>query len=273
MKAMKNIFSEPSQPSSVVRRCRSAVVALMTGIVAVSAATAWSQPYRNTRPRPISPQNTAPPAPQNRSTRTSQNQPPVTLNSEYEILPIPVRSLRDYAWHYIDVPLPRKIKVHDIISIIVDEKSEVTLRSGFNRQRTANLKAELKEFLRIGKRNRLSNAARNQPTIDANLTSRMQTNGRVTEQEGIRYRIAAIVVDVLPNGNLVIEGRKTLQSDHDVWTLSLTGIISSQNVRRDNTALSENIANLVVVKRRSGKVYDSTKRPWGIRLYDMLSPF
>lgn len=191
----------------------------------------------------------------------------------HRIVPFQARRTRDFSWMHIDPQQARQIRVHDIISIIVDEKSEVTLRSGFDRQRTANLKAELKEFMRIGKNGNLATAAENQPTIDTNLTSRMNSSGRVTNQEGIRYRIAATVVDVLPNGTIVLEARKSIRTDAEVWQFSLTGLLRSQDVRRDNTASSENIANLDIVKKRNGKVFDSTKRPWGIRLYDLLSPF
>jgi flagellar L-ring protein precursor FlgH len=95
----------------------------------------------------------------------------------------------------------------------------------------------------------------------------------VSEKEEVLYRIAATVVDVLPNGNLVLEAQKEIQTNREVWTYTLTGTIRSQDINRDNTALSENIANLQIKKTQSGKVYDSTKRPWGTRLYDMFFPF
>lgn len=207
------------------------------------------------------------------SRRTMMANDIANSSDQYAIPRLRDERIRGFSWMYIDPPQARVVKVHDIISIIVDEKSEVTLRSGFDRQRTANLKAELKEFMRFGKNGNLATAADNQPTIDTNFTSRANSSGRATAQEGIRYRIAATVVDVLPNGTIVLEARKSIRTDHDVWQFSLTGLIRSADVRRDNTALSENIANLDIIKTRDGKVFDSTKRPWGIRLYDLLSPF
>lgn len=192
---------------------------------------------------------------------------------DYVIRPPAPLTVRDYSWIFIDPPPPRQIRLHDIVSIVVDEKSEVTLRSGFNRQRTVNLKAELKEFIRFSEKGNLTNAAANQPTIDTNLNGQMRTLGRVTDQEGIRYRIAATVVNVLPNGVVVLEAHKSIRTDRDVWQFTLTGKIRSEDIRRDNSALSENIADLQIVKSRAGKVYDSTKRGWGTRLYDLLWPF
>ena len=187
--------------------------------------------------------------------------------------PPPVLHVRDYAWAYVGVPEPREILVHDIITIIVNEKAEVNAQSRFNRQRSANLKAEVKDFIRLDEDGQLATAAPNQPTIDVNLQGRLQSTGQLSEQEGIKYRIAATVVDVLPNGNIILEARKSIRSNKDIWEYSLTGTLRPQDIQPDNTALSENIANLDIVKKSRGKVNDSTQRPWGIRLYDALSPF
>ncbi|MEX0702171.1 MAG: flagellar basal body L-ring protein FlgH [Planctomycetales bacterium] len=200
--------------------------------------------------------------------------PPVPLLDFYRQAEGPLGPrIADYSWIYIPAPEPYEIKVHDIVTIIVDEKSETLLNSRYNRTRNGTLKAELKEFVRLGDSGNARPAAEDQPTIDTNLQSRLQSTGQATDQEGMRYRIAATVVDVLPNGNLVLEARKSIRTDGDLWQYSLTGILRSEDINRDNTALSENIANLDIIKKQQGKVRDSTKRPWGMALYDMLSPF
>ncbi len=181
--------------------------------------------------------------------------------------------IRDYSLIYVPAPEPIVVKVHDIITIMVDEKSSVTVDSRFNRNRTETLKAELKEFMRIDAAGNLAPAALNSPKIDTQLQGRLQSTGQLADREGIQYRIAAIVVDIRPNGNLILEARKSIRTNHDVWEYRLTGEIRSKDVNRDNTALSENIANLDIVKHQRGKVYQSTKRPWGVVLYDWFFPF
>lgn len=181
--------------------------------------------------------------------------------------------IRDYSLIYVPAPEPIVVKVHDIISILVDEKSSVTVDSRFNRNRTETLKAELKEFMRINEMGNLAPAALNSPKIDAQLQGRLQSTGQLADREGIQYRIAAIVVDIRPNGNLILEARKSIRTNRDVWEYRLTGEIRSKDVNRDNTALSENIANLNIEKHQRGKVYQSTKRPWGVVLYDWFFPF
>ncbi len=59
----------------------------------------------------------------------------------------PVRTIREYSRIYIDPLPPKKIQLHDIVTIIVDEKSEVIMNQKFNRQKNAGLKADLKSFV------------------------------------------------------------------------------------------------------------------------------
>lgn len=184
------------------------------------------------------------------------------------------RQIRDYSWIYIDpAPEPRQLKVHDIIVIVVDEKSEVTENSLYNRQKMGQLKLELKEFIRIDDAGNLANAAENSPTVDTNLQQMMNSRGVLQNREGMKFRIAAVVSDILPNGNIVLEARKSVRSNWDVWTYSLTGIARPEDVLANNTILSENIYNLDIDKTEKGRIRDSTRRGWVSTVYDYLSPF
>jgi flagellar L-ring protein precursor FlgH len=181
--------------------------------------------------------------------------------------------IRDYSWIYIDAAPPRKLQVHDIITVIVDEKSEVTSNNSYVRQKQGQFKAELRNFIRIDSSGNLNNAAQNQPSVEGNLQSRLNSRGQVNSREGVRYRIAATVVDVLPNGTIILEARKTIRTNTDVWEYSLTGRMRAQDVQANNTVLSENIADMNIVKSEKGRLRDSTKRGWMIWMYDLLGPF
>lgn len=170
-------------------------------------------------------------------------------------------------------PKHAELQVFDIVTIVVDEKSELQRNQKFNRQKNARLLADLKEFIRLGPNGNLVNAAANNPKVDANLQSTLNSTGQVTDTEGIKYRIAATIMDVHPNGTLVLEAKKTIQTQDGESIYKLTGILRAQDVGPDNTASSENIANLNIMKAQSGRVYDSTKRNWGQRLFDFLTPF
>jgi len=180
---------------------------------------------------------------------------------------------RDLSWIYIDRPRPRKLGVHDIISVIVDEKSESTQNTRFNRQRNIIFNGIMREFIRIDSKGNLNSAAPEAPGIQGQLQSQMQSYGQGLSQEGLKYRIAATVVDVLPNGTLILEARKTILTNDALWEYSLTGRIRTQDVAGNNTVLSENVADLSITKRENGKMPDSTKRGILTKLYDFFLPF
>ena len=183
------------------------------------------------------------------------------------------RTMEQASFTHIALPEPRVVQVHDIVTILVDEKSEVLIQSRFDRRRTATLEAGINEFLRLDAFGRLVPSATASPGADLEAGVRLQANGGTTDAEGIRYRIAANVVDVLPNGNVVLEARKQIRSNRDVWEYTLTGTIASEKIRRDMTAISEDVAGLRITKDQAGKVYNSTRPGWGLRMFDRFWPF
>lgn len=185
----------------------------------------------------------------------------------------PLPALRDYSWIHSELPPPRIPKVHDIVTVIVDEKAELLEESRFNRQKIGTYKAELRDFVRIGETGNLENAASNQPTVESRLQNLVNSRGQLQNREALRYRIAATIVDVLPNGTLILEARKTIRTNHDVWEYQLTGRIRDKDIQANNTITSENIADLQIIKREKGRVKDSTRRGWLSTVYDFFMPF
>ena len=183
------------------------------------------------------------------------------------------RSMRSLSFTHIALPEPRVVKVHDIVTVLVDEKAEVAVQSRFDRRRNLTLEANIDEFVRLDPTGRLIASATAQPSIDLGAGVRAQANGGSLDSEAVRYRIAAEVVDVLPNGNVVLEARKSIRNNRDVWEYTLTGTIAAEKIARDMTAISEDIAAVRISKRSTGKVARSTGRAWGVRLLDRLWPF
>jgi flagellar L-ring protein precursor FlgH len=198
--------------------------------------------------------------------------PPIDNRPDF-FAPQPPLLIRDFAWSYVDSPKPHEIKVHDIITVTVKEAATTNAKSVYNRQRNGQYTAQLAQFIRINSQGNLDNAAQNSPEVDGQLQSQLQSTGQVTESETITYRIAATVVDVLPNGVLVLEARKSILDNKDLWEYTLTGKIRPQDISPDNSAMSERIADLSISKVQHGKLHDSTKRAWFVHLYDLIGPF
>lgn len=185
----------------------------------------------------------------------------------------PVPRLRDSSLIYIGTPPNKGIREHDIVTVIIDERSEVTQTSRFDRQRNTLFRAQLREFIRIGTSGNLRPAATDQPQIDAQLRSQLNSYGNGRTNEGLKFRIAATVVDVRPNGVLVLEARKTIITDTGVWVYTMTGNCRTQDILSNNSIISENIADMKLSKLEEGKISDSTARGWLTKLYDVMLPF
>jgi flagellar L-ring protein precursor FlgH len=81
------------------------------------------------------------------------------------------------------------------------------------------------------------------------------------------------VVDVLPNGTIVLEARKSIRTNQDLFEYRLTGRVDRGKIKPDRTARTEDIAELQIERLQRGKIFDSTKVNWGTRILDSLSPF
>ncbi|HEV8070022.1 MAG TPA: flagellar basal body L-ring protein FlgH [Planctomycetaceae bacterium] len=187
--------------------------------------------------------------------------------------PHPPLLVRDFGWSFVETPKPHEVKVHDIITVTVKEAAQTQATSTYNRQRNGQYTAQLAQFIRVNSQGNLDNAALNSPEIDGELQSRLQSTGQVTEAESMKYRIAATVVDILPNGVLVLEAHKSIVDNKDLWEYTLTGKVDPKKISPDDSVLSENVADLSIAKVQHGKLTDSTKRAWFVHLYDWIGPF
>lgn len=86
-------------------------------------------------------------------------------------------------------------------------------------------------------------------------------------------QVTAVVVDVQPNGNLLIEGKRKVTIDGEEKLMTITGIVRSFDVASDNTVESSLVANANVQYQSLGPLADNTKRGWFDRLLDFMWPF
>ena len=81
------------------------------------------------------------------------------------------------------------------------------------------------------------------------------------------------VVDVRPNGNLVLEAHKHVQQNNEIFDASLSGVVRRQDVLPNNTVLSEDVAELSIFKKEQGHIRDSWRRGWLWLFMDRHKPF
>ena len=104
-------------------------------------------------------------------------------------------------------------------------------------------------------------------------TNGFKGGGEITNKTTVTSRAAVTVTDVLPNGNMVIEGTKVITSGRETQYAYLRGIIRSADVLQNNTVLSGNIADARVEFVPEGSLTESQRKGWLLRFSDKLRAY
>ena len=182
--------------------------------------------------------------------------------------------LENESWTYQVVEPPPKLKVHDIITVVVDLKAQVLSEGEMDRKKKANMDAALKSWVLLKGGDLVPDPqSAGTPEIAGEWNNKMRSEGSLETQEAMKTRIACYIVDERPNGNLVIEGHKTAIINNEVWNLSLSGEFQPEDILPNGTILSERVANLRIHKQEEGQTRDAYRRGWLMRFLDYVQPF
>jgi flagellar L-ring protein precursor FlgH len=184
-------------------------------------------------------------------------------------------SLANSSFLYQPPEPPRVIKLNDLITIIVDEKSQVSSEGTVNRRKQAQLNATLADWIKL---NGLTNLTKDpqtlgSPEIDGTLQGQFQARSQMELRDGLKFKITGRIVDIRPNGHLVLEAHMNVQQNEEKWERSVSGIVRPEDVLPNNTVLSENVYELQVFKRERGHVRDGYRRGWLYLLIDRYGLF
>lgn len=170
---------------------------------------------------------------------------------------------------------------HDLITIMVVESTQSNIRTNTQVRKETTLEAELNNWIRLqrdGKslhRWKLKNATLPTPTPKMDFEAEYERigSGQARRQFTLKAAITAEVVKVLPNGNLVIEARKTRQVDDDKETMVLSGVVRPDDVSKTNSVLSQRVARLTYRYIGRGTTYDAQKAGLLGKVAEWLWPF
>jgi flagellar L-ring protein FlgH len=170
---------------------------------------------------------------------------------------------------------PKTIKKHDLVTIIIREESEVSSQGTSDLKRQSDLDAGIDSFVRLNVSNLSIDPVMTgaKPRITMNGTRNFKGEATVDRTDSVIARITAEVVDVKPNGTLVVQARKKIKNDEEEQTLLCSGICRVEDISPDNTVLSTQLFDLEFTKLNKGQVRNTTKTGILHKLLDFVNPF
>ena len=109
--------------------------------------------------------------------------------------------------------------------------------------------------------------------IDVNSSMSNSGTGSVNRSENVDTQVAAVVTQVLPNGNLVIEGHQEVRVNFEIRDLIVAGLVRPEDIGSDNTIPSSKIAEARIAYGGRGQISDVQQPRYGQQVMDAILPF
>ena len=163
--------------------------------------------------------------------------------------------------------------VGDILTILIQENNGTTRQNNTTTSKKAAVDASISSFLYSPAASGLLTRAGTLPALKYSSGNDFNGGGAINNQETITARLSVRVIDVLPNGNLVIEGRRQTAFSGEKQDAILRGTVRADDVAANNTVFSYNIADASIQFISKGTITDSQNKGWFTRVWDKVSPF
>ena len=167
----------------------------------------------------------------------------------------------------------RASRVGDIITIVVQENTTANKNNETKTERQSSLNAKIAAFVLSPSQASLIANQGKLPVFAFNSDQKHDGSGSINNSESIIGYVAVRVIDVLPNSNMVIEGKRETSFGGEHQTILLRGLVRLDDITSNNTVLSYNVADASIHIISSGTVTDSTRKGWFSRIWDKISPF
>ena len=166
----------------------------------------------------------------------------------------------------------RAHQVGDILTVKVNLNDKANIANETQRSRENKEDSGIDNF--FGKKTLpIMNTALPTRIFTGDSSSSSDGKGTVNRSEALLTNIAAVVTQVLPNGNLVVEGRQEVRVNFEVRELIVAGIVRPEDIESDNTIDSTKIAQARIAYGGRGQITDVQQPRYGQQVLDILLPF
>ena len=159
--------------------------------------------------------------------------------------------------------------IGDVLTVIISEDSKVDNKAKRDLQKETDRSSAFDGRLNI------DHILPSIPgfTMNAESTNEMKSKADYKDERTYEDRVSVVVVDILPNGNLVVIGSRDRNIAGDVQTIEVSGIVRPSDVAFNNTVKSEQVANFQIVTKNSGVAAPYVRTGWLGKIFDNLWPW
>lgn len=169
----------------------------------------------------------------------------------------------------------RAMKRGDIMTVVIEIDEEAEISNDTSRSRSGSESLNVPHLLGLPQRlnEKLPEGASAADAVELGSSSSSGGKGSVKRSEKLELRVAATVVDVLPNGVLAISGTQELRVNFELRELLVTGYVRPQDISRQNEITYDKIAQARVSYGGRGQITDVQQPRYGQQLLDVVLPF
>ncbi len=161
----------------------------------------------------------------------------------------------------------------DIVTVVIQESANASSTQQTQSARKSSINDAVGQFIFPPAVSGLGTHAGQLPSFQISGNSSFTGGGQISNSQSVTSQAAVLVTDVMPNGNLVIEGVRLVTFSGATQYVILHGIVRPDDITSADTVLSSSVADARVEFVNSGAVTDSQKAGWLASLYEKLRPF
>jgi flagellar L-ring protein FlgH len=167
----------------------------------------------------------------------------------------------------------RAHQIGDLLTVTVNITDQANFANETQRSRTATEDSGITAFLGSSLFGQRAQSVLPGRFLTADSASGTDGKGSIVRQETLQTNVAAIVTQVLPNGNLVVEGKQEIRVNYEKRELIVAGIVRPEDIQSDNTIDSSKIAQARIAYGGHGEISDIQQPRYGSQVMDVLLPF
>jgi flagellar L-ring protein precursor FlgH len=163
----------------------------------------------------------------------------------------------------------------DILTVVIEIDDSASISNATGRSRNGKQTSGLPEFLGIPQRvdEILPEGASMAEAFESSSSSTFKGQGSVSRNEKLTLRVAATVVEELPNGVLKIEGQQEVRVNFEMRELIVTGYVRPNDISRENEITYDKIAGARIAYGGRGQITDMQQPTYGQQIADIVMPF